>query len=242
MDRVTIYRMLESGQLPGFKVGGQWRFSRSEIDQWLQDQRLQGEASAGPDRADDAASDDDSHLLPLSCFSPIQDIYAEALGIMAVTLDPDGHPLIPSSGLNDFCSLIQSTEDGRQLCEGAWRRVCRLQQMGVSVLCPAGLRQQIAPVELDGKCLAVVVAGAYVMGDAELDGVSTRLDQTARAAGVDADALRTCIPTVQVMQGDDADRVARLLRRVAGAFSELSRQRVQFLGRLQRIADIARVS
>ena len=29
----TIYRLVSSGEMPGFKVGGSWRFRKSEIDQ-----------------------------------------------------------------------------------------------------------------------------------------------------------------------------------------------------------------
>ena len=31
----TIYRMVDRGDLPGRKVGGQWRFWKSEVDYWL---------------------------------------------------------------------------------------------------------------------------------------------------------------------------------------------------------------
>jgi excisionase family DNA binding protein len=31
----TTYTMAQSGQLPGFKVRGQWRFRRTDIDQWI---------------------------------------------------------------------------------------------------------------------------------------------------------------------------------------------------------------
>ena len=30
----TIYRLVANGEIPGFKVGGSWRFRKSEIDQW----------------------------------------------------------------------------------------------------------------------------------------------------------------------------------------------------------------
>ena len=29
VHRVTIYRLLRQGRLPGFRVGGDWRFSRA---------------------------------------------------------------------------------------------------------------------------------------------------------------------------------------------------------------------
>jgi excisionase family DNA binding protein len=40
VDRITIYRMLNDGRLRGFKVGGQWRFSRRKIEAWLEERPL----------------------------------------------------------------------------------------------------------------------------------------------------------------------------------------------------------
>lgn len=33
----TAYRLAAQGKIPGFKVGGIWRFRKSEIDEWLED-------------------------------------------------------------------------------------------------------------------------------------------------------------------------------------------------------------
>ncbi len=30
----TIYRLVKSGQIPGFRLGGGWRFKIDEIDRW----------------------------------------------------------------------------------------------------------------------------------------------------------------------------------------------------------------
>ena len=35
----TVYSMAQSGELPGFKVRGQWRFSRNDIDDWIEKQK-----------------------------------------------------------------------------------------------------------------------------------------------------------------------------------------------------------
>lgn len=35
----TIYRLAAAKQIPAFKVGGTWRFSRVEINQWIQRQQ-----------------------------------------------------------------------------------------------------------------------------------------------------------------------------------------------------------
>ena len=34
VHRSTVYRLLKKGQLPGFKIGGDWRFTIEAIDQW----------------------------------------------------------------------------------------------------------------------------------------------------------------------------------------------------------------
>ena len=31
----TAYRLVAEGKIPGFKVGGSWRFRRSEIERWI---------------------------------------------------------------------------------------------------------------------------------------------------------------------------------------------------------------
>ncbi|HZP46631.1 MAG TPA: helix-turn-helix domain-containing protein [Candidatus Binataceae bacterium] len=41
----TIYRLLRQGRLPGFRVGSNWRFNRSAIEQW---QSAQASATETP--------------------------------------------------------------------------------------------------------------------------------------------------------------------------------------------------
>jgi len=34
----TAYKLVSDGKLPGFKVGGAWRFRKAEIDRWIKQQ------------------------------------------------------------------------------------------------------------------------------------------------------------------------------------------------------------
>ena len=34
VHRSTIYRLLKKGEIPGFKIGSDWRFNVEAIDQW----------------------------------------------------------------------------------------------------------------------------------------------------------------------------------------------------------------
>ena len=31
----TVYRLAQKGEIPAFKLGGTWRFRRSELDRWI---------------------------------------------------------------------------------------------------------------------------------------------------------------------------------------------------------------
>jgi excisionase family DNA binding protein len=31
----TIYRLIKSGELPAVRIGRQWRFRRSDLDEWI---------------------------------------------------------------------------------------------------------------------------------------------------------------------------------------------------------------
>ncbi len=31
----TVYRLAQQGEIPAFKLGGTWRFRRSELDRWI---------------------------------------------------------------------------------------------------------------------------------------------------------------------------------------------------------------
>lgn len=33
----TVYRLIQRGELPGFKIGGQWRFSQAMLETWVVD-------------------------------------------------------------------------------------------------------------------------------------------------------------------------------------------------------------
>lgn len=35
----TVYTMAQKAELPAFKVRGQWRFKREDIDRWIEQQK-----------------------------------------------------------------------------------------------------------------------------------------------------------------------------------------------------------
>ncbi len=45
----TVYTMAQKGEIPCFKVRGQWRFRRADIDTWIQEQTAARRDDGGAD-------------------------------------------------------------------------------------------------------------------------------------------------------------------------------------------------
>jgi excisionase family DNA binding protein len=45
----TVYAMAQAGEIPAFKIRGQWRIKRAELDQWIDAQPRGGESGGGND-------------------------------------------------------------------------------------------------------------------------------------------------------------------------------------------------
>jgi len=47
LAKKTAYRLVAEGRLPGFKVGGAWRFRKVEIDRWINEQERNSQKPDG---------------------------------------------------------------------------------------------------------------------------------------------------------------------------------------------------
>ena len=41
VGNVTVYRLVQAGELPGFKVAGSWRFQEADIRRWIEEKKQQ---------------------------------------------------------------------------------------------------------------------------------------------------------------------------------------------------------
>jgi excisionase family DNA binding protein len=237
VDRITIYRMLNDGRLQGFKVGGQWRFSRLEIEAWLQEQRVDWEQAEEPDRPAGAALP--SRVLSLSCVQAIQGVCAEALEMGVITIELDGTPYTEISKLCDFCNLILSSDEGKMRCAATWQSAAN----GKTHLCHAGLSCIGATVEVSGQPVAIT-AGCQFAVQAPRDERPawwSNLPTLATELDLSEEDLRTAAESVHLVPSDRLDRISRLLVRVADTFAEVGRERQSFLSRLEYIAEVSKV-
>lgn len=55
-----IYQKAESGEIPGIKLGNRWRFKRSIIDEWLEDQLKPSGKKEPKDLAPEATEEEET--------------------------------------------------------------------------------------------------------------------------------------------------------------------------------------
>ena len=48
----TVYPMAQRGQIPAFKVRGQWRFKHDDLDAWIDEQKAATKANIGKGSSD----------------------------------------------------------------------------------------------------------------------------------------------------------------------------------------------
>ena len=120
VDRTTIYRMVESGQIPGRKIGNQWRFPKTQIETWLDTtqstpsaQEIVQANGANPT----SANTELQKIIPLECVQLIQDTFAEMLDVMVVVTDLAGAMVTrPSNPCGLFTATSASPVAERRWC------------------------------------------------------------------------------------------------------------------------------
>lgn len=237
VDRVTIYRMLSDGRLQGLKVGGQWRFSRPEIEAWLHGRHTQHQVhDEDPEIPEDAGTL--PHALSPSCVQAIQGICAEAMEIAAVTLRPDGTSLGDIRNSCRFCSLILDTPEGSRRCREAW-----MAQNGQVQVCHAGLYSVSTPIRLRGQTIGISALCQFVPDQYQAGGTAwrCRISALAEELGLSAPELEAAADSVRLVSVEEMARIGAMSRRMANAFSEIGQERLHLLSRLQHIAEISQV-
>lgn len=223
IDRTTIYRMVESGQLPAIRVGKQWRFVRADLDQLLTTTTAIAlpvatktgtavRATALPANADLPLHE----LLPLTVAQLIQDFAADALGVTMVVTDMQGQPITTVSNPCGLYRTLLADAEAVTHCIQEWQRLA-----GVVTLEPKFL-----PNDIGLLCArSLIRAGNHLKGMVFFGGIAP--DQwPPDAAGVTAIATRFQLPP------------ALLTPQIDAVYYLDRRQRDVILGFAQRIADI----
>lgn len=227
IDRTTVYRMLKGGRLTGVKVGQQWRFYASEIDDLLSGATSAAEKSTGIS----------TQVLPLHCVQPMQDVFAEIAEVGAVTTDKDGQPLTRMSNSCDFCKLILGSEAGREACIRSWSELARRNGNSSNFTsCHAGLQYAKARIEVQNELLAVLISGQFYAQSPDPEEEATRIHSLAETFHIDESLLSQAAKSISVLDARKEVQIWQWLNRVAHTFEQISSERANLMGRLKQIA------
>ncbi len=227
VDRSTIYRMAESGRIPGVKIGRQWRFPAERIHRWLENHPTAGAAAGVKDS-----------LIPSGCIRSIGDLVGEILGVMVVVTDMEGNPLAEPSNPCGLFETVNRRPGAVRRCVAAWR----------DLALDLDLAPRFVPSHLDLLC-----ARSYLRVGSELRGIilaggiapadwppsSDRVADMAADFDVEPEAISAHLDDVYHLDEGARQRVLDALPRLALFLSEVAGERTELLGKLEAIAALA---
>jgi excisionase family DNA binding protein len=233
VDRTTIYRMLKDGRLNGVKVGNQWRFYASEINNMLSITRQTPTTNMKINK----------DILPLHCMQPVQDVFAEIAEVGSVTTGNDGVPLTRISNSCDFCKLILGTDEGRQACISSWRKLSEQKENHPEFTkCHAGLSYARGQIDVNSEVIALLVAGQFYISKPDLEEETQRIKELSKKFHIDESLLMQSSKHISILDDRKTDQISGWIEKIVGTFESISSERANMIGRLQQITEMSLIN
>ncbi len=239
VDRTTIYRMAENGQLPAIRVGRQWRFVRADLERWLRGQTAAviPDAPTAPSVPHPAPDPSLAQLLPLPSAQMIQDAFADALGVMMVTTDMQGQPITEVSNPCGLFQVVMREPDAVSHCVNNWQRMAgsltlepKFSASELGLLCARGLIR--AGNALKGMVFIGGIAPETWPPDARA------IQELAQRFNCDPVDIQDNLAAVYHLDRNGQTRALQFVQRIADIFSHIVGDRASTHTRLQAIAAL----
>lgn len=107
-------------------------------------------------------------FVDISLLQRLQDTFAEAMGVAAVTVDRQGKPITQTSNFCKVCQMIRSTEVGLarcQRCDAEGGRIAHERQKPYAYKCAGGFLDAAAPLIIDGQYVGCILCGQVIPSD-----------------------------------------------------------------------------
>jgi len=243
VDRTTIYRMVDSGQIPARKIGNQWRFPKAQIETWLDT------AEAAPVVQETTLNNggDPTHanaelqqILPMECVQLIQDTFAEMLGVMVVVTDLDGAMVTQPSNPCELFTAASASPVAERRCKEMWAREAqtpgmqpRFIESHLGLLCARGF------IRVGSELRAMAVIGG--IAPADWPPTDEKLDEIASFLEVDAGLIRQHVDDVFSVDAHEQQRLLNFVQRLADIITHIISERNQFYTTLHNIAEMTKI-
>jgi excisionase family DNA binding protein len=211
VDRSTIYRMAESGRLPAFKVGKQWRFAREQVEAWLQ---TQGHNIPAAVAGGLVPTSDFAKMLPLPLVQLVQDTFADALGVMIVITDIDGHPVTQVSNPCGLFSVVSDIPVALEKCLDQWRDLAQTIDLEPKFTAShLGLLCARAMIRVRTELSGMVFVGG--IAPQQWPPPPEQIRYIAESFGVPVEIVTAHISEVYNLKADEKERVLSFVQRIA---------------------------
>ncbi len=243
VDRTTIYRMVESGQIPGRKVGNQWRFPKTQIESWLDATQLAPPASeiAQTNGAEPVSAHTElQKIIPLDCVQLIQDTFAEMLDVMVVVTDLDGAMITQPSNPCGLFTAASASPVAERRCKELWAGEAqtpgmqpRFIESHLGLLCARGF------IRVGSELRAMAVIGG--VAPANWPPTNDKIAEIADYLEVDEALIRQHVDEVFVVESNEHKRLLNFVQRIADIITHIISERNQFYVTLNNIAEMTKM-
>lgn len=104
-------------------------------------------------------------LIDLKLLQQLQDSFAEAMDVAAVTVDRNGSTITKTSNFCTVCEMIRSTEAGLvrcQQCDAEGGRIAHELKKPYAYKCAGGFLDAAAPIIIDGEYVGCILCGQVI--------------------------------------------------------------------------------
>jgi PTS system nitrogen regulatory IIA component len=242
VDRSTIYRMAEVGQLPAIKVGKQWRFPADQIERWFQagitKSAMPAVTAASHSSAPARNSRELTELLPLKWLQAIQETFAHLLGVMLVVTDMEGNPVVQPSNPCPLFTVISQQPNAMQKFSRSWRDLATTTDLTPKfIVGHLGLLCARSVIGVGTELKGMVIAGC--IAPVEWPPSPAKTEAIASKFGVEPEFLLEHIDAVLFLEEGQQAQVLATLPRIATIIAHTVNERKRLIGRLEAIAGLA---
>ncbi|MCA9892126.1 MAG: PocR ligand-binding domain-containing protein [Anaerolineae bacterium] len=249
LNRVTIYRLIRTEGFPALKVGGQWRFPKEEVENWIADHGRVTETHHGPqivgldDEHDVSLDVEPAELLRSIEIISLLEAFSFTVELSIAVFDIDGKMLVDYPGYqHPFCQFVRQIDPTHGSCFGRHHLLLdekHTQESPVAFDDIPGLHYLQAPIWTDQVQVGYIVMGPLVMENSDPELVRHGLETLAKRYSASSDGLIKQFETVRRFSNDQVRILTTLLSQIVSNMLEVVHRRTDAVQRLNTIARLA---
>lgn len=162
-------------------------------------------------------------IIDISVLQRIQDSFAKAMDVAAVTVNRKGEPITRTSNFQPICLMIRSTPAGLQRCfdsDAHGGLISCEAGCPQTYLCPGGMMDMAAPIIIEGEYVGCILCGQVVLTE-ERDLFVNRIIERNKALGLPYEDIVKAAYAVPAVPRERLEGAAEMLFVIANHIIEM---------------------